>query len=95
MSSCWPKSAGSPLAFEQARREVDTRGTRCGSSAIRLRNNVTKDLSDAFVSAREGNLHLSAEVPGVTDRAERLVQVSDDIDKQPRGGKPDIGADER
>jgi len=33
--------------------------------------------------------------PGVSDSAERLVQVSDDIDKQPRGGKPDLGADER
>ena len=33
--------------------------------------------------------------PGVTDSAERLAQVPDDIDKQPRGEKPDLGADER
>jgi len=65
------------------------------TSVVRLRSNVTKDLSDVFVSAREGNLHLRAELPGVTDRAERLEQVSDDIDKQPRGVNPDIGADER
>jgi len=35
------------------------------------------------------------EVPGVTDGAERLAQVSDDIDKQPRRENPDIGADEQ
>jgi len=63
-------------------------------SRIELRNNLVKDLTAAFVSAAEGNLRLAARVAEVMDRAAPLPEVKEDIDRRPRGDKPDIGAHE-
>ncbi len=61
---------------------------------IDLRNNVIKDLADRFVDPLKGNLHLTATAREVIDRAEPLKEVAEDLDGEPRGEKPDIGADE-
>ena len=42
-----------------------------------------------------GDLHLTAKAVDAIDQATSNRDVSDDIDRQPRGGKPDLGADER
>jgi len=59
-----------------------------------LRNNVIKDMTDAFVDAAKGNLHLKAVVADLVDGGEPLGEVTEDIDGERRGEKPDIGADE-
>ena len=63
-------------------------------SKIKFVNNLVKDLEDAFVNPTQGNLHLKSKPDGVIDRAVKLPEVTTDIDSQPRGQKPDIGADE-
>jgi len=64
-------------------------------SKMDLRGNVTKVLTAAFVDAANGDLHLKENVAGVTDAAEPLKDVTEDIDRQRRGTKADVGADER
>ncbi len=61
---------------------------------IRTVNNYEKDLADAFVDPAAGNLHLKSRINTIIDRAVKLPEVTTDIDNQPRGQKPDIGADE-
>ena len=63
-------------------------------SRMQIRGNVTRELTDAFVDAARGNLHLRHRVPGVVDAAETLAEVTRDIDNQPRTTRPDVGADE-
>lgn len=64
------------------------------ASKLHLRGNVTRPLAEAFVDAARGNLHLARFVPGVCDAAEPLADVLEDFDRQPRGRRPDVGADE-
>lgn len=64
------------------------------TSQVRLLGNVTRPLAEAFVDAAGGNLHLARFVPGVCDAAEPLAEVSEDFDRQVRGPRPDVGADE-
>ncbi|MDP6557597.1 MAG: right-handed parallel beta-helix repeat-containing protein [Pirellulaceae bacterium] len=61
---------------------------------LRIKGNLTRLLTDAFVSARDGNLHLRESVSGVVDAAEPVEQVTHDIDGEQRTVPPDIGADE-
>jgi hypothetical protein len=63
-------------------------------SAISFSNNLIKDMTDYFVNPGEGNLHLSGRPADVVDAGVTPAQVAEDIDRQPRGTKPDIGADE-
>ncbi|MBN2269978.1 MAG: right-handed parallel beta-helix repeat-containing protein, partial [Sedimentisphaerales bacterium] len=63
-------------------------------SEIRFVNNIEKDVADAFVDPTKGNLHLKSRLDEVIDGAVKLEEVTTDIDNQPRGPKPDIGADE-
>ena len=63
-------------------------------SAVEVSGNITRDLSDAFVDARAGDLHLKRRVADVVDAGRPRADVSDDIDGRARDGKPDIGADE-
>jgi hypothetical protein len=51
-------------------------------------------LTKAFVSARDGDLHLRAAVSGVVDAGEPMRDVTRDIDNEPRDATPDVGADE-
>lgn len=64
------------------------------SSEIRFVNNLEKDLTDAFVDPDQGNLHLKRGVSEIADKSVKLSEITTDIDNQPRGEKPDIGADE-
>lgn len=64
------------------------------ASQIVFVNNLATDLTAAFVDPARGDLHLAAEVADAVDKAKPLPDVPTDIDGQPRGAKPDIGADE-
>ncbi len=64
------------------------------ASQIVFVNNLARDLTAAFVDPARGDLHLTAEVADAVDKARPLPDVPTDIDRQPRGAKPDIGADE-
>ena len=63
-------------------------------SAISFSNNLIKDMTDYFVNPGEGNLHLSGRPADVVDAGVTKAEVAEDIDRQPRGARPDIGADE-
>ena len=63
-------------------------------SAISFSNNLIEDMTDYFVNPGEGNLHLSGRPADVVDAGVTPTEVADDIDRQPRGAVPDIGADE-
>ena len=63
-------------------------------SQVTLRNNLSRDLTAAFVAADEGNLRLTAAATAAIDRAEPLAEVPADIDRTPRGAHPDLGAHE-
>ena len=64
------------------------------TGTLRINGNLTRVLTDMFVSARDGNLHLREPVSGVVDAAEPVKQVSHDIDGEQRAAPSDIGADE-
>lgn len=64
------------------------------ASPIRLQQNLVSARPDAFRDPAVGDLHLTAPAPAVADRAAGWPDVSEDIDRQPRGKRPDIGADE-
>jgi len=63
-------------------------------STISFSNNLIKDMTDCFVNPGEGNLHLSGRPADVVDAGVTKAEVAGDIDRQPRGAGPDIGADE-
>jgi len=63
-------------------------------SKIRIINNFEKDLTTVLVDPSQGNLHLTAHAKGAVDQGVPLAEIAFDIDGQPRGAKPDIGADE-
>ena len=63
-------------------------------SEISFSNNLIKDLTDSFVNPGEGNLHLKNGLIDAVDNGVMLAEVAEDIDRQPRGAAPDIGADE-
>lgn len=63
-------------------------------SDIKLVSNLIKDMTGAFVDPDHGNLHLKQAVDEVVDRAVPVPEVTQDIDKQTRDARPDIGADE-
>ncbi len=64
------------------------------ASKVQFRGNVTKDLSEHFVDAAGGNLHLKTGRTEVFRAADRLPEVPEDIDRQPRGLRTNAGADE-
>lgn len=64
------------------------------TSEVRRSGNVTRPLTEVFADAAGGDLHLARFVPGVCDAAEPVADVTEDIDRQRRGRRPDVGADE-
>lgn len=61
---------------------------------VRVEGNLVRPVPDWFVDPAKGDLHLTARAVGAIDRAPALEGVDDDIDGQPRGDAPDLGADE-
>jgi len=64
------------------------------ASQVVFANNLAKDLTTALVDPARGDLHITDRATGVIDKAKPLPDVTTDIDGQPRGSRPDIGADE-
>jgi len=63
-------------------------------SKVTFRQNLEKDVTAFFVDAAAGNLHLKRALPDATDKAVPLPEVTEDIDRKPRGRAPDVGAHE-
>lgn len=64
------------------------------ASGVTLKNNLIRDMTAAFADPAKGNLHLKKPHRDIVDRAAKRAAVTLDIDRQQRGPKPDIGADE-
>jgi len=64
------------------------------ASRISVRSNLQKDLTEAFANAALGNLRLTARAKDAIDAGVPLPDVTEDIDRRPRGPRPDIGAHE-
>lgn len=62
------------------------------TSPIDFRANVERDLGAFLVSPERGDLHLKAAPPEVAGKGIPLPEVTEDIDRKPRGRTPDIGA---
>jgi hypothetical protein len=63
-------------------------------SKVKFVNNLIGDHTDVFVYPRHGNLHLTDAAIDAIDKGIELAEVTEDFDRQPRGARPDIGADE-
>ncbi len=63
-------------------------------SKIKFLNNLAKDLTAVLADPSQGNLHLTIRAAEAINKAKPLPDVSNDIDRESRGAKPDIGADE-
>jgi len=63
-------------------------------SRIQFINNRIEEMTDVLADPDRGNLHLTGAAAGLLDRATALPEVTEDIDGQPRGARPYIGADE-
>jgi hypothetical protein len=57
-------------------------------------NNATKDVSAYFIDPAGGDLHLKNNATEAIDKGKAMPEVVEDIDRQRRDSKPDIGADE-
>lgn len=63
-------------------------------SNVTFLNNLIKDFTPAFADPGRGDLHLTSASVGAVNRGVSLAEVAEDIDRQRRADKPDIGADE-
>jgi len=61
---------------------------------IDVRGNLIRPVADYFVDAARGDLHLTPKAVDAIDRATVDRDVPEDIDRQARGERPDLGADE-
>ena len=57
--------------------------------------NFTGNLEDYFVNPEIGDLHLTKHAREALGKGLQLPGLKDDIDRQKRGNRPDIGADQR
>jgi hypothetical protein len=65
------------------------------TGAIDVTNNLVRAAADRFVDPARGNLHLTDRAADAIDKAAPIPDAPLDIDGDPRGDKPDLGADER
>ncbi|MBN2129172.1 MAG: right-handed parallel beta-helix repeat-containing protein [Sedimentisphaerales bacterium] len=63
-------------------------------SSIRFVKNHIGEMTSVLKDPGRGNLHLTDAAAGLLDRAVALPEVTEDVDGQPRGVRPYIGADE-
>ena len=61
-------------------------------SKITFTQNLEKDISRFLVAPLEGDLRLTAGATDAIDQAIPLPDVTEDLERKPRGNKPDIGA---
>lgn len=64
------------------------------SSRMTLHQNPATNLAHYFADAATGNLHLKSPRSEAVGCTEAVNGVADDIDRQPRHGRPVLGADE-
>jgi len=64
------------------------------SGAIRLLANREGDWTQWLADPARGDLHLSRRADAVIGAASPLPDVDEDIDRQRRDSRPDVGADE-
>ncbi|MFC1635586.1 nitrous oxide reductase family maturation protein NosD [Planctomycetota bacterium] len=64
------------------------------NSKITFLNNLVKDLTDSFANPTHGDLHLTDGAIDVIDKGIVLPEVTEDIDRESRDIRIDIGADE-
>jgi hypothetical protein len=65
---------------------------RLEGGEAQLRNNLAGRLEGCFVDAASGNLALTAAATKAIDQGASLPEVTDDIRRRARTGKPDLGA---
>jgi hypothetical protein len=65
---------------------------RFDGGQARIRRNLTGRLDDYFVDPASGNLALTPAATEAIDRGVSLPDVTEDIRRHPRSGRPDIGA---
>jgi len=63
-------------------------------SKITFLNNLIGNLTDSFTDPARGDLHLTNAAVNAIDRGIVRTDVVEDIDREPRGNRVDIGADE-
>ena len=63
-------------------------------SKITFLNNLIKDSTNAFIDPARGDLHLKNTAIEAIDKGLSRAEVVEDADREPRGARPDIGADE-
>ncbi|MFC1792748.1 nitrous oxide reductase family maturation protein NosD [Planctomycetota bacterium] len=63
-------------------------------SKITFLNNLIKDVSNSFIDPARGNLHLKSAATEAVGKGLARAEVVEDVDRQQREAKPDIGADE-
>lgn len=61
---------------------------------ITFENNLVEQVSHYFIDPAKGNLRLKPAAERAIGKAVPLKEVTEDIDGQPRGAKPDLGANE-
>ena len=64
------------------------------TSAVQLEGNVTRDASDWFRDAEQGDLHLKAAARQAVPRVPRRDDVAEDFDRQERAAQTAVGADD-
>jgi hypothetical protein len=62
--------------------------------ALERRDNLIRPVGEFFVDPEAGDLHLTRRAAAAIDAGRGLKQLSEDIDRQPRDRRPDLGADE-
>jgi CubicO group peptidase (beta-lactamase class C family) len=65
---------------------------RLDGGQAQLRQNLAGRLDGYFVDATSGNLALTPAATGAIDQGVSLPEVTDDIRRRPRTGRPDLGA---
>jgi hypothetical protein len=68
------------------------RGALALTGGETAKSNLAGPLDRYFIAPAAGDLRLTPQAADAIDRGLRLTEVTEDIDRRPRGDKPDIGA---
>jgi lysophospholipase L1-like esterase len=64
------------------------------TAGVAFHDNLNRDLAGYFRAPAQGDLRLVAAAVDAIDRGPEPALVTDDVEAQPRRGRPDLGADE-